>query len=71
MLNLNSYIFEKKAHVFVFVAERPPRWRNVVWNKRAETLADNFAFQTIFQHPEDYSAAITRTCILFFFNHGT
>ena len=51
-----------KARVsFVFVAEYPPRWRNIV-EKRGGGEA--------FRHRGGYSAKTTRTSTLLLFYHG-
>ena len=54
MRGLGIYL-RNKAHVIVFVVEKPPRWKNGVCIRNAEALAESFVFQTTFRHRGGYS----------------
>ena len=48
MLQYLEWSLRNNSYIFVFVAELPPKWRNVVLNGKVEALDEDFVFETTF-----------------------
>ena len=66
-MHYKSSYLRNKAHVFLFVAEKPLRWRNVVWNRQAMVLAESWLlyFKQHFDSEEFLLQQIQKTMLYF------